>query len=210
MRRMIGIDSEHVQLFMDTDEPYGITYGAWTVKWWQWALSIDKNTSPLTDRTGEYWNMHQPSSAVYFLVGSVGGIDKTFPHRSIEIDSGRSILFPVLNCEANSLEYPELKTHNDLLKHVIDDVNTVIRKDVFINGIRLNPARIASDPRIFKVTINEDNAFNILNSGSTDAAADGYWIFLKPLPIGNYALEFEGSCEFGRLNAGASYELKIF
>lgn len=210
MRHMIGTDGEHIQLYSVTDDPYGITFGGWTVKWWQWALSINKDINPLTDRTGQYWNVHQPSSDVYFLVGSVGGIDKTFPRRTVEIESVRGILFPVLNCEANSLEYPELKTHDDLLKHVVDDVNTVVRKDVFINGIRLNPARIPSDPRIFSVTINQDNAFNIMNSGSTEAAADGYWIFLKPLPKGNYTLEFEGSCEFGKLNAGASYELKIF
>jgi hypothetical protein len=196
-------------LFNENDTPYGKTYGAWTVKWWQWALSLPSNINPLSDRTGQHWNTDQPSSDVWFLVGSIGGIDKTFPSRSIEIDTGRSILFPVLNCEANSLEYPDLKTHEDLLKHVKDDVNTVVKKDVFINGMRLNPTRVPSDPRIFKVTINEDNPFRITNPGSTDAAADGYWVFLKPLHRGNYNVRFEGSCEFGRLNAGASYEIEI-
>jgi hypothetical protein len=202
-------DSHQIQLFKETDKPHDMTYGAWTVKWWQWVLSVPSSINPLTDRTGQHWNTDQPSSDVWFLVGSIGGIDKTFPRRSIEIESGRSILFPVLNCEANSLEYPDLKTHDDLLKHVVDDVNTVVKKDVFINGMRLTPTRVPSDPRIFNVSINEDNAFRITNPGSTDAAADGYWIFLKPLPRGSYTIQFEGSCEFGRLNAGASYEIEI-
>ena len=207
---MSTTDSHQIEVFKETDKPQGVTYGAWTVKWWQWALSVPSSINPLTDRTGQYWNTHQPSSDVWFLVGSIGGIDKTFPRRSIKIESGRSILFPVLNCEANPLEYPELETHDDLLKHVVDDVNTVIKKDVFINGMRLNPARVPSDPKIFNVTISKDNAFNITNPGSADAAADGYWIFLKPLPRGNYTIEFEGSCEFGRLNAGASYVIEIY
>jgi hypothetical protein len=200
---------DQIQLFDESDTIYGKTYGAWTVEWWQWALSVPSNINPLIDQSGRYWNTAQPSLDVWFLVGSIGGIDKTFAHRNIRIDSGRSILFPVLNCEANSLEYPDLKTHDDLLKHVGDDVDTIIKKDVFINGMRLNPTRVPSDPRIFNVTINEDNAFRITNPGSTDAAADGYWIFLKPLPRGSYTIQFEGSCEFGRLNAGASYEIEI-
>jgi hypothetical protein len=201
--------SDQIQLFSETDKPYGVTYGAWTVKWWQWTFAVPSPINPLSDKSGQYWNSEQPLSDVWFLVGSIGGIDKTFPHRNIKIESGRSILFPVLNCEANPLEYPDLKTNNDLLKHVVDDVNTVVKKDVFINGVRFNPARVPSDPRIFRVTINEDNTFGIKSLGSTDAAADGYWMFLKPLPTGSYRISFEGSCEFGRLNAGASYEIEI-
>jgi hypothetical protein len=206
---MTHTDSEQVQLFRETDKPYGITFGAWTVKWWQWALSIPKSISPLIDQSGHNWNIAQPISDVWFLAGIVGGTTNDFPHRNIKIEFGRSMLFPVLNCEANALEYPELKTHDDLLKHVVNDVNTIVKKDVFINGMRLNPTRVLSDPRIFNVTINEDNAFRITNVGSADATADGYWVFLKPLPRGSYTIQFEGSCEFGRLSAGASYEIEI-
>jgi len=206
---MPSTESEQIQLFMQTDMPYGITFGAWTVKWWQWAFSIPIHINPLIDQSGQHWNIAQPSSDVWFLVGIVGGHNTTFPHRNIKIEFGRSILFPVLNCEANPLEYPNLKTDEDLVRHVVDDVNTVVKKEVFINGIRLNPVRVPSDPRIFKLTINEDNAFRITNSGSSYAAADGYWVFLKPLQRGNYSVRFEGSCEFGRLNAGANYEIEI-
>jgi hypothetical protein len=206
---MTTTNSEQVQLFTDTDEPYGITFGAWTVKWWQWALSINKDISPLIDQSGCHWNIAQPPSDVWFLAGIVGGTQNSFPHRNIKIEFGRSILFPVLNCEANPLEYPDLKTDQDLVRHVVNDVNTVIKKEVFINGKRLTPVRVSSDPTIFKITINQDNAFRITNSGPTQAAADGYWVFLKPLVRGNYNVSFEGSCEFGRLNAGASYEIEI-
>ena len=49
----------------------------------------------------------------------------------------------------------------------------------------------------------------VVDNNSTDATADGYWIFLKPLPRGVYTIRFEGSCEFGRLNSGAVYEIEI-
>jgi len=209
-------DSDQIQLFTVTDEPYGRTYGNWTVEWWKWVLSIPLSINPLTDQTGQHWNVAQPSSDVLFLAGCLPSKDERFPrsnerfpHRNIKIESGRSVLFPVLNCEANSLEYPDLRSHENLLKHVLDDINTIRKKDVFINGIRLNPARVQSDPRIFDVTMNEDNIFGVKNPSSTDATADGYWTFLKPLPRGSYTIHIEGSCEFGRLKSGAVYEIEI-
>jgi len=202
-------DSDQIRLFTEMDMPYGMTYGAWTVKWWQWVLSIPLDVNPLTDQTGQHWNIHQPSSDVWFLAGNIGALNKTFPHRSIKMKSGRSLLLPVLNCEANPLEYPDLKTHDDLLRHVVDDVNTIVKKSIFINGIRLNPTRVRSDPRIFRLAIIEENVFGVKNPGSTDAIADGYWTFIKPLPRGSYTISIEGSCEFGRLNSGALYEIEI-
>jgi hypothetical protein len=201
--------SNEIQLFTKMDKPYGRSYGAWTVNWWQWALSISKELNPVSDQTGQHWNTAQPLSDVYFFAGNIAYIDKTYPQRDVTILYGRSILVPILNCEANSLEYPNLKTHDDLVRHVEHDVSTVIKKELFINGIGLDPVRVPSNPRIFRITISDDNAFGITNPGSTDATADGYWAFLKPLPRGNYNIHFEGSCEKGMLNSGAAYQLKI-
>jgi hypothetical protein len=49
----------------------------------------------------------------------------------------------------------------------------------------------------------------IKNDVSIAAAAEGYWVFLKALPKGEYALNCEGSCENGRVNLSANYQLKI-
>jgi hypothetical protein len=204
---------EEIQFFGAMDKPYGLTYGEWTTKWWDWIMPIPKQVSPLLDETGDRWNTNQPSSDVWYLIGNFAteenAKNRIFPKRKIKMDAGRSVLFPVLNCMATFLEYSHLKTHDDLLRHVENDVNSVVRKDLFINNKKYDPIRIASDPKIVKVTIIKDNAFDIKNSGLTDAAADGYWVFLKPLSRGNYTIHFEGSCENGRLSAGASYELDI-
>jgi hypothetical protein len=206
---MSKTDYSHIPLFLATEKPYGISYGAWTAKWWQWILSIPKPISPLLDETGEYWMIDQPSSDVWFLAGCYRDFEEKFPHRSIEMPSGRGILFPVLNCEANPLEYPKLQNHEDLINHVASDVSTVVKKTVSINGISVNPSRVQSDPRIFRVILTSNNVFDTVSSGTTCARADGFWIFLKPLPIGKYNICFEGSCEFGSLHSGADYELSI-
>lgn len=209
-KKLSTLKLDHNDLFNETDKPYGYSYGEWTVKWWQWVFSIPSRNNPLNDSTGINWDTQQPTSNVWFLVGSVGGIDKKFSHRKIKIRSGRSILFPVLNCEANSLEYPELKTHDDLLRHVVDDVNSVVKKEVSIDGSKVLPVRVSADPKIFNLIIGEENVFRVQKTGGTQATADGYWIFLKSLPVGSHSITFEGACEFGRLSAGASYELEIF
>ena len=177
---MVSSEEDEVQLFSRMDKPYGRSYGAWTTTWWQWIMPVTKERSPLLDQTGEHWDTNQPSSEVWFLAGNFARKEKAYPHRTIKIESGRSIIFPVLNCMATFLEYEHLKTHDDLLKHVQDDVNTVIKKELIINGKEYNTVRVPSDPRIFSITIREDNAFEIMNSGSTDALLMDTGHFLSP------------------------------
>ena len=208
---------DEIRFYNELDKPYGFTYGKWTTKWWDWILSIPSKNSPLHDDTGADGITNQLSSDVWFLVGNFAKEfpkeypteKKNFPHRKIRIKAGRSILLPVLNCMATLLEYPDLKTHEDLLKHVKNDVNSIIKKELFINEKIYKPVRVQSEPKIFKVKIIGNNAFDIKKLGITDAAADGYWAFIKPLSKGNYTIRFEGSCENGRLSAGASYDLDI-
>jgi hypothetical protein len=86
---------------------------------------------------------------------------------------------------------------------------------LIINGTKFESTRVSSEgnsvdaPGIFQIIINKSNAFDIVSSGLTDAAAEGFWVFLKPLPKGQYNINFEGSCESGRLSAGANYKLEI-
>lgn len=205
---MVITEVKQEQVFTETDKPYGKTYGAWTARWWQWIYSVHPEINPLLDLTGKDWKEGQPLSDVWFLAGIYGDVQKTFPLRKIAMNYGRSILFPVLNCEANRMEFPEM-TREDLVKHVNDDINTVVKKECTVNGKAIIPVLVASDPEIFSLKIATSNAFGLKNTGVTDAAAKGYWIFLKPLPKGKHFVSFEGSCEFGRLNSGAKYEIDV-
>lgn len=189
--------------------PSNLSYGQWTVKWWRWFLTAPTSRSPVLDTSGEYAAENQPTSDIWFLAGKLGNEDKSLPSRSCIIPRGRSILFPVINCEANPLEYPELKTEQELIDHVTADENTIIEKVCFLDRKSIPVQRVKSDPSIFEVTINEDNIFNIQGEKSTIAYGDGYWVFLKPLSPGIHELSFQGSCENGRLKSGANYKLKV-
>jgi hypothetical protein len=197
-----------ISFFTQDSKPYGETYGHWTVKWWQWFLSTPKSINPIVDGTGEYAYVNQPSKDVWFLAGKLADEDRNLPNRFCRIPTGRSILFPVINCEANPLEYPELRTDQDLIERVKRDEDTIINKECTVNAKRIPAQRVKADPPVFELRINEDNAINV-KGGSTYASADGYWIFLKPLPIGEHIISFQGSCEYGKLNSGANYRLEV-
>jgi hypothetical protein len=190
-------------------EPSGISYGKWTVLWWKWALSYPSNKNSVVDQTGEFASENQPEN-MWFLAGMFTQEDekKSFPSRKCTIPLGVPILAPVLNSMADPLENLKLQSDLDILKHNEKQATTITKKVFTINGESIPPERVRSDPRIFDVYIHPD--FDKSHKGGhTRAASDGYWVCLKPLPEGEYDIQFEGSCEYGRLNCGASYHIKV-
>ena len=164
--------------------------------------------NPLIDESGVYADKNQPSSDVWFLAGCFPNGEKKYPSRTTTIPEGRSILFPVINCSASELEYPHLKTDFDLIDHVKKDMDSILKKDCFINGIRVMPKRIRSEPELFTVTIHKENAFGIEGDGRTITVADEFWVFLKPLLSGEYILSLKARVSLGRLNSGAGSKIK--
>jgi hypothetical protein len=115
----------------------------------------------------------------------------------------------VLNCEADSIEYPDIRNDQDIINHVLNQVDSIEKKDCYVNGKRIAPERIPSDPRIFDIWVNPDFDKYHKGGGSSKASADGYWVFLKHLPVGQNSIHFAGSCENGSINSGATYELSV-
>jgi hypothetical protein len=188
----------------------GLTFGQWTVKWWEWAISNPAIRNPVVDDTGQYASVNQPNS-VWFLAGVLADEkrDRKFPMRECTIPSGRPILIPILNCETDSVEYPELKQEGDLLSHLAKQVESIEKRNCFINGQEIRPERVRSDPMIFEIYVHPDFDQKYNKGGHTRAAADGFWVFLKPPPAGKYFFKFEGSCENGKLNSGAEYRITV-
>src|SRR5215471_4200380 len=46
--------------------PFGQDYAAWSVEWWQWAVSLPADVNPLLDETGELCAAAQ-RGAIWFL-----------------------------------------------------------------------------------------------------------------------------------------------
>ena len=203
----VGVVHEHanVDFFTPEDRPYGLTYGQWTAKWWQWALSIPKNINPLIDEVGSFSNVGQ-SGPVWFLAGTLG--ENKLPRRSCTVHSSKAMLFPVINYEADLVQNPELVDENDLIRHVTQDMDDITVKVAVIDGEKTRAFRVKSDPEIFPVTLEADNPIDLPN-GTFNVAADGYWVFLKPLGCGDHKIYFHGACSGGTRNSQAQYNISV-
>ena len=195
----------HIGFFTPQNRPYGLSFGQWTVRWWQWAHSAPKAVNPLLDDTGVNAGINQ-EGPVWFLAGTFG--ENKIPKRKCRVPREKAILFPVINYEMNELENPKIKTGPDLIRHVIEDINDITIKEVTIDGQMVPIYRIQSDPPIFSLSINDDNCIGV-SGGITKAAADGYWVFLRPLSMGQHHIYFHGACAGGIRNASADYHLTV-
>ena len=199
-------ETMYPKIFQLHSKPYGQSYVKWTEKWWQWAFSLPKNESPINDSTGENCGSGQ-DGPVWYLAGTFG--ENKIPHRVCQIPYGVAILFPIINYEMNPLEKPELIKQDDLITHVIQDIDDIIIRYAIVDGFRLPVCRVRSDPLIFSLTINKESDNRTFFRETTYAVADGYWVFLKPLPKGDHHIYFHGSCAGGLRNAAAEYNIVI-
>lgn len=73
-------------------QTFGSSYGEWSERWWQWALSIPAEVNPVLDTTGANCAEGQVDD-VWFLAGTFGGTVE----RTCDIPEGKPIFFPVVN-----------------------------------------------------------------------------------------------------------------
>lgn len=193
-------------MYSREEKPFGKTWEEWTAKWWQWLLSIPRNHNPGLDQTGENFDLNQLDPNVLFLAGALAGFAPV--ERTITINTGKAVLFPVINFITSYAEEPSLKSEEALLSHAKSNIDDISKKEANINGVNftdLEKYRVQS--KVFDVTFPEDNVYG-LRPGPTMGASDGYWIFLKPLP-GTYDIRIAGSCLSGRITINVMLHLDI-
>lgn len=180
-----------IGVFDADSTPFGLTYGDWTARWWQWAYSIPRDIHPAYDDTGKYCTIEQ-NGPVWFFPGTYGKPvvrECTIPH-------GMAILFPILNSECSFAEFPELKTLQQLHNCAKTFQDQVIQLQASIDGVdipesELEKYRIQSPP--FNFTLPKDNILGLPANTSTQGIADGNWVFLKPLSPGIHEIKFKGN-----------------
>jgi hypothetical protein len=200
------METKSIHYFRYGSRPFGLSLGQWTVKWWQWFLSIPSHIHPGTDESGKNAYINQSDRNVWFLAGTLGGLSV---ERRCLIPKGRSILFPVINYEMNALENPSLNTESKLVKHVTQDQDDIINLDAVVDDQKIPIYRVRSQPSFFTINVPKDNPYQIPGGGTTRATADGFWVFLKPLPPGEHEIYFSGSCSLGTRNVKAKYHITV-
>jgi hypothetical protein len=194
---LAGIPIIHAQLssgggslsvFPPDSKPYGLTYGEWTAKWWQWAFSMPEALSPLVDDTGQNCANNQTGS-VWFLAGTFGGAVT----RECTIPSDKGILVPIINIECDSATDPTLDTEAGLRACAKADQDTVIAKEITVDGINIgNLDSYRFQSPVFNLTFPEINIAGVAPQ-TAKAVSDGFWILLEPLSPGSHEIHWKAA-----------------
>jgi hypothetical protein len=192
-----------IQTYTLNERPFGYSWEEWTVRWWEWFLTIPKEIHPAYDETGAKYAVGQTDPNAIFLAGTTGGTAE----RSINILAGKAVLFPVINFSISYAENPNLKTDEELTSFARSHMEDIVKKEVNIDGVDLlisENNRVYSPPFDFSFPVN--NVFDF-KEGPTRGAGDGYWVFLKPLSPGKHTIRTFGSCMLGRIQIGVNIDL---
>ena len=155
----------------------GATIAQWTEKWWLWLLQAPNVHDPMRDNNGEkcQFGQHGP---VWFIAGAYAQKDVA---RRCTIPEGRHILIPI----ANGFTRPRPLKNDDCssqLAGVEADVLAIDDPYFLLNGKEVPAIRARHREKTGKCFDS--------GTGRELSATDGYWIMLKPLPAGEYKLEF--------------------
>jgi hypothetical protein len=182
--------------------PQGFTYGDWGAKWWQWAYGIPSSINPLFDETGERCSTAQ-NGTVWFLVGTQGGSVV----RQCTVPQGTSLFFPLANTMC-TIAGGDAKTPEELDECATGLINQVTSLKLEIDGVKLQDQELRkyrAQSTVFTLNMpKEDNMLGI-NVNSTPFVAEGYWIFLEPLPSGNHEIRFGGTVGDPTLTTGVNF-----
>lgn len=187
-----------VQADATTPEVLGKSIGEWSVKWWQWSLSIPADTNPMLDDNGAFCGVKQ-KGPVWFLAGVFFG---GTAERHCTVPHGKSILFPIANAFwiNSALDDPN-NTENDYRRLASESLPPLVGGDLeaSLNGksIVFNPQApiVRSQSPVFTVKFPANNVFGLDSDVLTGfpVVSDGFWVMLPPLTRGTHVLHFRAA-----------------
>ncbi len=176
-------------------KPHGLSYGEWSARWWDWALSIPPSMNPLLDPSGAFCTQGQ-SGRVWFLAETFGGS----AIRTCAVPAGTMLFFPILNGAFGSglgdcppgnpgagCSVPTLRAA------AAANVDPPVTLLVSIDGVPLTglSAYRATSP-VFSYTVTSDNVVGLLAGTYSPVVSDGYWMMLAPLSAGAHTIFIKG------------------
>jgi len=184
---MTKIDSETI-MYPRHYKPFGKSWEKWAAIWCNWLLSIPRDKNPAVDETGKNSSQNQVDENVWFLAGSFGNnIPVT---RKCTVPRSKALLFPIVDKEDSFAEDLDLIYESELASRARNSMDRLIRLELIVDGKKfpnLDKYRVLSE--FFNLTFPEKNVYDV-NSGITRAICDGYWAFLRPLPMGAHEIYF--------------------
>ena len=172
-----------VPLVPPAEKIAGRTQADWSRSWWQWAGSFSMAESPVADTQGNRCHLRQ-SGDVWFLAGTYG-TRRTI--RTCTVPAGKYLFFPLINY----VVFPDgsglTLTCEMARSYAARSTNDVSSLVLEVDG------KIFKDLKVHRQASRECFDLAELDGGGlAPAAANGYYIMLRPLSPGTHTLNFGG------------------
>ena len=175
-----GISFTPETYFKDSS-PYGTAYADWIKKWWQWNVSLPKAEHPAANPNITKCPVGK-SGQVSFLTQSLQGPSDY----SCTIPAKNAIMIPISTGSCTSIEAHSTKPADLINCATIGDQYLTFKAT--LDGVQLNNLENNyATTKIFDMTVPNDN-YEFLKGGTYPTGAGGYFVFLKPLPVGEHNL----------------------
>jgi hypothetical protein len=176
-------DSINPGVFSKDSSPYGVPYGKWIARWWQWSYSIPTAQHPRDAYAPEKCGVNQQGS-VWFLADQLGGKEE----RTCTTPANKAVMIPLLTGECDY----EVKTDEELRRCAMAG-NEYGVIEATVDGVKIkNLEQYRTQSGFFNITIPEDNIYGG-PAGTYRAFADGFFVFLEPLSAGKHDIHLKVS-----------------
>ena len=189
---------------------FGMTYGEWSAKWWQWAFSLPVDQNPFFDEGGTCSNgaNGQPEPGpVWFLTGVINVSGTAV--RDCIVPAGKALFFPLINVECSTLEADPFHGNNEAELRAC--ATRFHFGDVFgeIDGVAVqNLNRYLKQSPLFTFTVPPNNVLGVA-AGTGQSVSNGYYLMLAPLAVGEHVIHFGGTFTDFAFALDITYNLSV-
>jgi hypothetical protein len=166
-------------------KPFGKSYGEWIAGFFNWTAQIPAQVHPTSAYTPEICSINQ-NGPVWFLAEAFEGTH----NRTCTIPSDKAILLPTMSGIewTDSADNPP-RTYEEMLGMVMSGNEEYVEFSAKLDGREIkNLDKYRAQSPLFDLKMVENNIWDG-RPGVWKAVADGYFVFLEPLSVGNHTLE---------------------
>ncbi|HVS18429.1 MAG TPA: hypothetical protein VMT18_07510 [Planctomycetota bacterium] len=206
------------QVLPPTSHPLGLSYSEWSSGWWQWFMQHPIEGHPAIDdpsfdvssgQSGKVWYLATPLDFGPWIART----------RTVDVPAGKSLFAGLLNTEMSSLEGVASEEEQGAIAGWLAD--HIVDLNVTIDGVHvadIDDYRVQS--KQFTFTAPDPWIFGPIGAGEFGTSvADGYFLFLAPMSVGQHVLHVTGGFYFEagelgpdplELNADMTYVVNVY
>ena len=155
----------------------GASIGEWSGRWWRWAYAAP--VWPFLDPDGRICDLDQ-EGPVWFLAGTDGSFN---PQRECVVPEGKYLLVPIINMVYREPDAAHPRKCAEMQS------GAALNNDHLVSAVVLLDGQPLPDVAHYRARSNGCFVIDHDEAGADlHAAADGYWLMLRPLSPGRHTL----------------------